>query len=45
LRELGCRTGQGPLVAGPMTGAQLIAWLKDGRMRFRGVAPPAEGTA
>ena len=45
MRELGCRAGQGPLAAGPMTAREFIAWLKEGRMRLRDVAPPAEGTA
>ena len=52
MRELGCSTGQGPLVAVPMEGGEFVEWYKDSRQRLRDcaghrlsdVAPPAAGT-
>lgn len=52
MREMGCSTGQGPLVGAPMGAADFIDWYKDSRQRLRecagarlsGEAPPAAGT-
>ena len=52
MREMGCSTGQGPLVAAPMEGREFVEWYKDSRQRLRDcaghrvsdVAPPAAGT-
>lgn len=52
MRELGCGTGQGPLVAAAMKGADFLEWCKDSRQRLRDCAAqrindealPAEGT-
>lgn len=52
MREMGCSTGQGPLVAAPMEGRDFVEWYKDSRQRLRecaghrlnDVAPPAAGT-
>jgi EAL domain-containing protein (putative c-di-GMP-specific phosphodiesterase class I) len=52
MREMGCSTGQGPLVAVPMEGGEFVEWYKDSRQRLRDcaghrlsdVAPPAAGT-
>lgn len=49
MRELGCSAGQGPMVGGPMPGADFVTWFKDSRQRLRecaatrlsDVAPPA----
>ena len=52
MRELGCRTGQGPLVAAPMESKAFIEWYESDRQRLRecaehrlsDAAPPAAGT-
>lgn len=52
MREMGCSTGQGPLVAAPMEGGEFVEWYKDSRQRlrdcagqrFNDAAPPAAGT-
>jgi len=51
LRDLGCTTGQGPLIGVPMPAEAFVGWYKENRQRLRelavvnGVAPPAAGTA
>ncbi|WP_342120921.1 EAL domain-containing response regulator [Pseudoduganella sp. OTU4001] len=53
MRELGCSSGQGPLVGDPMRAGDFVAWFKDSRQRLRNcaanrlsdVAPPSAGTA
>lgn len=51
LRDLGCATGQGPLIAAPMQAGDFAVWYKESRQRLRaqaavsGAAPPAAGTA
>ena len=51
LRDLGCATGQGPLIAAPMQAGDFVVWYKESRQRLRtqaalsGAAPPAAGTA
>jgi len=52
MREMGCCTGQGPLVASPMEAREFVEWYKDNRQRLRDcaayrlndVALPAAGT-
>jgi EAL domain-containing protein (putative c-di-GMP-specific phosphodiesterase class I)/CheY-like chemotaxis protein len=41
LQELGCVVGQGYLIARPMPGDDLIAWLKEYRGRRQELMPPA----
>jgi EAL domain-containing protein (putative c-di-GMP-specific phosphodiesterase class I)/CheY-like chemotaxis protein len=52
MREMGCATGQGPLVAAAMDTGEFIEWYKDSRQRLRDFAayrpsdvePQVEGT-
>jgi EAL domain-containing protein (putative c-di-GMP-specific phosphodiesterase class I)/AmiR/NasT family two-component response regulator len=51
LRDLGCTTGQGPLIGAPVPAVAFVGWYKENRQRLReqaainGAAPPAAGTA
>lgn len=53
MREMGCSSGQGPLVGDPLGAGDFVAWFKDSRQRLRNCAatrvsdavPPAAGTA
>lgn len=38
LRELGCDNAQGYLIAKPMPGAELLAWVRNSRLRLRALA-------
>lgn len=52
MSEMGCNTGQGPLIAAPMQASEFVDWYKDSRQHLRncaghrlnGEAPPAAGT-
>ncbi|MCE3264962.1 MAG: two-component response regulator [Pseudoduganella sp.] len=43
MRELGCSTGQGPLVGAPMQAGDFAKWYREDSRRLSAAAPPAAG--